>query len=87
MTGYEDVDMLNEKNENGYNLDVMRAVIKDKIDNTWNARDIAVVAKQLFGYENKIVRWVDDEGVGIAYNKDNDKIQEHLAYMARRDLV
>jgi hypothetical protein len=78
----EDYEIVDDKAQNVYNIKEVKAVLIDKITHTYNWRDLSVIAKRLFGYENQIVRFWDDDGLGLAYPKDNDKVQEHLAKMA-----
>ena len=80
---YETVD---EKTQNAYNTVVVRAALADAIQNTHSINKLSMLAKQVFGVDCQIVRWVDDYGYGLAYPKDNDKMQEHLAFMARKQI-
>jgi hypothetical protein len=82
----KDYEFIDEATQNAYNTTVVKAVLIDAIENTYNIKTLSVIAKQVFGYDCQIVRWWDDDGFGLAYPKDSDAIQKHLADMAIRNL-
>jgi hypothetical protein len=82
----KDYEVVDETTQNAYNIEVVKAILIDAIRDTYNIKDLAIIAKYIFCYDCQIVRWVDDDGFGLAYSKDFDKMQEHLAQMAIRDL-
>jgi hypothetical protein len=77
----QDYEPINEETQNGYNQAIVKAVLIDTINNTYDIYILALMAKLLFGYDCQIVRWIDDGGCGLAYPKDNDRMQEQLAKM------
>ena len=77
-----DYELIDEKTQNGYGIDVVKAVLIDVIQDTHNVKTLSIIAKQVFGIDNQIVRWWDDDGLGIAYDKHSDEMQYHLAKMA-----
>ena len=82
----KDYAQFDEAVQNAYNVTVVKAVLIDAIQRTNNMHTLSVVARQLFGYDCQIVYWYDDDGLGLAYPKDCDKIQEQLAKMAIRHI-
>ncbi len=82
----KDYEVVDEETQNVYNIAIVKEVLKDAIENSYNWSELAAVAKIVFSYENQIVRFWDDDGFGLAYPKDDDKMQEHLAKMAMRNI-
>ena len=77
----KDFDYIDEETQNGYSVFVMREVLVDKILKTFNIVTLARVAKLLFGWDCQVIKFTDDDGFGIAFPKEFDKVQEHLAQM------
>ena len=70
----QDYEVVDEKTQNAYNIAVVKEVLKDAVHNCYNWKVLSQLTALLLGYENQIVRWYDDDGLGLAYPKDNDKI-------------
>jgi hypothetical protein len=77
-----DYEIVDQKTQNVYNMQIVKAVLIDAIGKTYSWRDLSVMAKQLFGCENQIVRFWEDDGLGLAYPKNYDEMQYYLAQMA-----
>ena len=82
----KDYEIVDENTQNAYNTDVVKAVLIDAIENTYNVHTLSVISRLVFAWDCQIVRWWDDDGLGLAYPKENDQMQKHLAKMTIRNL-
>jgi hypothetical protein len=74
--------IIDEDNQKGYPPFVIKKVLIDKIEHTYNTHKLAELVSVLFDTEPDIVRWIDDDELALALPKDDDEIQKHLAGMA-----